>query len=390
MISTKSHKIIIIGAGVSGLTTAVALQIIGYNVQIITKRHPFKDKPRSTFSSHFPAASIIPHAVSYPNIIDLFSNSASIFELLYERNFSGIEKHKHFEFFSTKQDIPYYAKCYSSFKLLNKSQSLIHPFHPELDSSFGWQFDCLFSDWGVYFSALYVLFQNLGGQINQRELTKDSIQELDADCIINCAEIYGGQLLGAPLLPIIYRGHLVHIPNMPILRNEENKKISYNFTPGIETYASESGTQQDVYFYQRNDRWIFGGSRQKGTINENGLWEGENVIDPKLNIDGLLIPEQIMTLNERIIKHSFGYTLNEHHRLLPKIGYRFMGNIEEGLRLDAVEMGSKLIINNFGHGGSGVTLSWGCALKVISLLSKAAYPIDINFDEFKGLLSKFF
>ena len=97
-----------------------------------------------------------------------------------------------------------------------------------------------------------------------------------------------------------------------------------------------------------------------------------------------------MTLNERIIKHSFGYTLNEHNRLLPKIGYRFMGNIEEGLRLDSVEMGSKLIINNFGHGGSGVTLSWGCALKVISLLSKAAYPIDINFDEFKGLLSKIF
>ena len=100
--------------------------------------------------------------------------------------------------FRQNKNIPYYAKCYSSFELLNKSQSLIHPFHPELDSSFGWQFDCLFSDWGVYFPALYELFQNLGGQINQKELTKDSIQELDADCIINCAEIYGGQLLGAP------------------------------------------------------------------------------------------------------------------------------------------------------------------------------------------------
>ena len=166
MISTKSNKIIIIGAGVSGVTTAVALQIIGYNVQIITKRHPFKDKPRSTFSSHFPAASIIPHAVSYPNIIDLFSNSASIFELLYERNFSGIEMHKHIEFFSTKQDIPYYAKCYSSFELLNKSQSLIHPFHPELDSSFGWQFDCLFQI-RVYFCSLCII-SKFGRKINQK------------------------------------------------------------------------------------------------------------------------------------------------------------------------------------------------------------------------------
>jgi hypothetical protein len=380
---------IVIGAGVSGITTAIALQIIGFDVHIITKRHPFKNKPTSTFSSLFPAASIIPHAVSYPNIIDLFSKSASVFELLYKRNFSGIEKHKHFEFFTTKQDIPYYAKCYSSFELLNNSQSLIRPCHPELDSSFGWQFDCLFSDWGVYFPALYVLFQNLGGKINQKKLTADSIQQLEADCIINCAEIYGGHLLGDPFLPIIYRGHLIHIPNMPILRNEENKKISYNFTPGIETYASESGTEQDVYFYQRNDRWIFGGSRQKGTINENGQWVGENVIDPKLNIHGLPIPEQIMTLNGQIINHSFGYTMNDHHKLSPKIGYRFMGNIEECLRLDAVEIGSKLIINNFGHGGSGVTLSWGCALKVISLLSKAVYPIDMNIDKFKRLLSKY-
>ena len=78
---------------------------------------------------------------------------------------------------------------------------------------------------GVYFPALYELFQNLGGQINQRELTADSIQELEADCIINCAEIYGGHLLGDPFLPIIYRGHLIHIPNMPILEMKKTKNI---------------------------------------------------------------------------------------------------------------------------------------------------------------------
>ena len=58
-----------------------------------------------------------------------------------------------------------------------------------------------------------------------------------------------------------------------------NKKISYNFTPSTQIYSSENGTEQDAYFYQRDDRWIFGGSRQKGTIDKHGNWIGEQVLE---------------------------------------------------------------------------------------------------------------
>jgi hypothetical protein len=45
-------------------------------------------------------------------------------------------------------------------------------------------------------------------------------------------------------------------------------------------------------------------------------------------------------------------------------------NNENGLRIEVEEFGNKLITHNYGHGGSGVALSWGSALKVIRLLDK--------------------
>jgi len=36
-------------------------------------------------------------------------------------------------------------------------------------------------------------------------------------------------------------------------------------------------------------------------------------------------------------------------------------------RLEAKPLGDKLLIHNYGHGGAGVTLSWGCAAEVVGL-----------------------
>lgn len=41
------------------------------------------------------------------------------------------------------------------------------------------------------------------------------------------------------------------------------------------------------------------------------------------------------------------------------------------LRLEAERRGRKLLIHNYGHGGSGVTLCWGCADDVLNILLAA-------------------
>jgi len=39
------------------------------------------------------------------------------------------------------------------------------------------------------------------------------------------------------------------------------------------------------------------------------------------------------------------------------------------VRLEAERLGAAQVIHNYGHGGAGVTLSWGCAGEVLRLLS---------------------
>lgn len=371
------NKVIVIGAGVSGVTTAIVCQLAGFQVKIISKDLPFKPSQNSTFSSLFPAASIIPHSVNFPDILGLFQESESIFKTLYEIGFVGIELHKHFEFFSTKHDLPDYAVCYPTFKLIDEINDSFRLEHPTLNTSFGWYFDCLFADWGTYYQALFELFKKLGGELLHEEIDSSNLKHLDSEVIFNCAEIFGAKLLDESFDPIIYKGHLLHIPNMPILHSKRGQKISYNFTPDLNIYSTQHKNVQDVYFYQRDDRWIFGGSRQKGTIDDQGKWSGEQVINPINEIDGKNIPEQILRLNLEIINQTFGDTEIDINSITSKIGYRFMGNGDEQLRIDTVEIGDKLVINNLGHGGSGVTLSWGCALRCLNLLFNKTQEAEI-------------
>ena len=38
------------------------------------------------------------------------------------------------------------------------------------------------------------------------------------------------------------------------------------------------------------------------------------------------------------------------------------------IRLELEEIEGRLVVHNYGHGGAGVTLSWGCAEDVVSLI----------------------
>ena len=40
----------------------------------------------------------------------------------------------------------------------------------------------------------------------------------------------------------------------------------------------------------------------------------------------------------------------------------------EGFVIEAEQLGQKLLLHNYGHGGSGVTLSWGSAFRAAALL----------------------
>lgn len=50
------------------------------------------------------------------------------------------------------------------------------------------------------------------------------------------------------------------------------------------------------------------------------------------------------------------------------------------LRLEQAPYPSAQLFHNYGHGGSGVTMSWGCAIEIMNLIR---VRLGIEFPEFK-------
>ncbi len=379
-------KISIIGAGVSGISCALLLQKLGFSTTVYSKHSHNTAHTDPTFVSLFPAASIIPHSFNHPELESLYTNSQSFFTTLLEHNFPGVTTHKHYELFAIDEEIPSYAKQILEFRILSSSElsNVLH--HPTIPTKTGWEFQCFFADWGIYYPNLISAYLACGGSIIYREISIDELHSLEGDIIVNAAEFGGPALSGDDFKPVIYRGHLLHIKNAPVLKDNNGKIVSYNFTPGADIYSSSEGDPMDIYCYPRNDGWVLGGTRQKGTLNESGSWIGEETKPPFTEMNGQLFPDQLMELHGAIIHSSFGIDIKDYPEVRAKVGYRFMGNKTKGLKIDTQEIGNKLMINNYGHGGAGATLSWGCATKVVNLLSSAIGADPFTAEELCSLL----
>ena len=367
----NNKNICVLGAGVSGLSTASFLSDSGYPVHIITKDDPRIATLHPEFSSLFPAASIIPHTVNSNKLRDLFRLSKDRFGKLHDKQFPGVTINRHYELYSHPRSVPAYAKTMDHFEVFDDFKHEFHPDHPEYSAVAGWRYSAYFADWPLYFSALIrnTLEKIEGFEI--KTLSPDDIRELPYDIIINCTEIGSLNLFEDSSEQILHRGHLLNLPGIPAIRDPQGKVVSYNFSPGKEVYRSKNGIEQDVYCYSRQDGLVLGGSRQKGTLDSHGKWVGEESQDPVIAVDNLKLPAQILELHSAILNHSFECKLPPKSKMRSKVGYRFTRSHENGLRLETEETGDKLVIHNYGHGGAGVTLSWGCAHRVTELLREA-------------------
>lgn len=364
-------KICVLGAGVSGLSTAYLLLEQGYQVYMISRDDPEKDSSRPDFSSLFPAASVIPHGIHTGQLIELFRISKSYFEDLLKKGFPGISITQHFELFSYSKEVPEYAGEMNQFEVLDEFKNKFYPDHSKFKAISGWKFPTYLADWPIYFPHLISTVLEKVSGFEVRNLNQGDLSSLPYDVIINCTEIGSIDLFNDTSPGLIHRGHLITIPDAPPLLNDDGQAVSYNFSPGRQAYQSETGNPQDVYCYSRQHDIVLGGSRQQGTIDRNVTWTGENNQEPITTVDGLDLPSQILELHEEILRHSFDYKLPSVTKMRSKVGYRFTRSENNGLRLETGEIADKLVIHNYGHGGAGVTLSWGCAQKVVDLLQSA-------------------
>ncbi|MDZ7659305.1 FAD-dependent oxidoreductase [Fodinibius sp.] len=362
-----SDKIIIIGSGVSGITTALTLQLLGYETEIITAKVPTEIANKNAhpdFASLFPSASIIPHSVYSHRLEELFKLSQSFFYELRKQVFPGLTINKHFEIFEFEPDQPNYCEWMLNLELIDNLPDDTIPRRSDDKSLNGWVFDCVFADWSLYFPALIALYQQSGGTITKQKLARKDISNLSSEVIINCSGAGGPLLFEDPSEnQLIMRGHLLHKANAPLITNSADEITSYNYTPQPDVYSDAEGNTCDVYCYPRKDGWILGGSRQVGELKKSNTWESLND-SSTYTIDGIQFPQEIISLNNEILSYTYDHSFEVSDDITPSVGYRYIRNRKNGLRLHQENVSGKTVYHNYGHGGAGVTLSWGCALEI--------------------------
>ncbi len=261
-----------------------------------------------------------------------------------------------------------------------------------------------------YLRFLYEFYARIGGRIRQSPAVDglSSYLALEHDILVNCTGLGAPAFLGQaasdsrciddPMLPDfeplidrfppkLIRGHYLRIDIKQILTDHRGQLFSYSYKPMTEIYQTATGISADVYCYQRSDAWILGGSRQAGSIDDRGNWIGEQTVGDELEFTGpdgqpLAIPAPIFRLNADILlRLSNGrvdlerLVRDDPGSVSPGIGYRFVRDSEtDSVRVSCSRVRfagePKYILHNYGHGGSGYTLSWGCAFDILQTVGR--------------------
>lgn len=419
-------SVAVLGGGVSGITTALLLQLQGLQTTLYARERPSGDPSQAwaapEFATLHAAASVLPHSVRSSRMPEWTSTSRAFFRALAFRAEAGVRTQTHYEMFERASvPSPAYAHAVDNFEMLYAHEVSDHrvPRRGDAAAVVGWRFDAYFCEAPTYLRYLYRFYEASGGHVKSSLPSSKgrllSYLQLGHRFLINCTGQGAAQLLERRYLgPVedvpdpslfepladpwkqkIVRGHYIRAAIRELLVDDRGRLLSYNYTPTSEVYRGREQQPADVYCYPRSDAWLLGGSRQEHVTDELGdRWLGSDAdqgVESFERPDGQVVevPRPIFVLNAEIIDRitQGSVALDRLRRNAPElfsagVGYRFeRDHPEESVRLacSRVRHGGveSVVVHNYGHGGAGFTLSWGCAVDVLDIvlhLTRAGWP----------------
>jgi len=302
---------VVIGAGVSGLSTAIRLQERGLSVTIVSDRDPLE------------TTSAVAAALWYPyltapreKVLEWGARSLEVFAELRDDPAAGVLMRTGLELHRTEVGDPWWAKALPELELVG-ADAVPAPYIA------GYRMTLPVIDMSAYLPWLLKRFFGAGGNLVREEVTTMELAPL----VFNCTGIGARSLMDEGVVPV--RGQVVVVEN-----------------PGLENfYLDELHPGGVTYIVPRTDDCVLGGTAEVG----------ESDLTPDL-----LTAESILTRCCAIEPRLEGARVLEH-----KVGLR-PSRPEVRVELEEIPSGT-LCVHNYGHGGAGVTLSWGCAEAAVSL-----------------------
>jgi D-amino-acid oxidase len=317
--SSLRPPVTIIGAGVSGLSCGVLLRQASYPVTVLTK-----DPPHELVSSKA-GAIWFPYHASPPEFVrDLAMTSYHAFaRLAHEYPESGVSMVTLTQLYKRPAPEPYWLAEEHAFQRLAAQ---------ELPAGFsdGYTVRVPFIDTSRYMPYLQRVFKAHGGIMVTREVKHLSEVVNEASIVINCAGLGTRQIADdATVYPI--RGQ--------ILRTEK--------LPAAVFLADDTAHHLPTYVFSRADDCLLGGTVEAHDWNDTvsdatqaSILQRCQALEPRL-------------ANVAIVGSAVGLRPGRHRIRLELVVEAGTGN---------------LVIHNYGHGGSGFTVSWGCAEQVLLFL----------------------
>jgi D-amino-acid oxidase len=302
-------RVIVLGAGVTGLSCAVRLLEAGHEVSVVAR-----DLPLETTSA-VAAALWYPYR-AYPFERVTAWSAATYAELvrLAGDDRTGVVVRPGTEVCRSELPAPWWA---SAVPHLAPATGLPAGYVS------GWSFDAPVAEMPVYLRWLRSRVEELGGTVTRMALA--GLPDL-AEVVVNASGL-GARLLGRDPSVLPVRGQVVHVEQV-----------------GLEHWWLDSAGS--TYVVPRSKDIVVGGT------DEEGVWDrapDEAVAKELLGRARELVPE---LRGAKVLGHRVG--------LRPA---------RPAVRLELVVAASgQRVVHCYGHGGAGVTLSWGCADEVASLL----------------------
>jgi D-amino-acid oxidase len=324
--SFMKQRVAVIGAGVSGLTTAIVLVERGYDVSI------FADQVGQKTTSGAAAAIWFPYdAEPADKVIAWALETFKVFVDLSRDRQTGVSMIELRQFSRTGEiQIPDWAHSLGGRRLANSAEALSLCAASNSAQADGYSITVPLADTTIYLDHLRKRLTRVGAAVHGGIRFK-GLGDVDPafDHVVNCTG-FGARDLASDMDLQPHRGQVAIVPK-------------------IHNLACAIVCDDDplIYAIPRTNDCVLGGT--------NELSE-DLAVNPTSTA-------RILAECRRVLRINMPQVVAERVGIRP---FR-----KSGVRVERDRLrDGRTIVHNYGHGGAGFTLSWGCALEAVSLLTQ--------------------